>query len=329
MRTAISVTIKTLAEAISPRVPTSWGSLETASSMLCVWLLVVSTAAARDLFVNNETGNDAKNGHAAEHVDTATGPVRTIGRALHLAQKYDRVVVANTGKPYREPIALVRGKHEGDRFSPFVLEGNGATLEGSVPIPVEFWKSYGGDVFFFRPRRLNYPMLYLNGRPAQRVEADDQAEAPPKLEPLQWCLWRHDIYFRVERATFLNEYELAQPRWDTGITLYQNDGVVVANFIVQGFQLDGIQAHGTRNARVIGTRARGNGRSGIAAAGAGRLVVDYCLIGNNGAAQVWADGHSQTRVIDSQLLENTAPPVVKASQHAKVEVSTSAEPEGE
>jgi hypothetical protein len=97
-----------------------------------------------------------------------------------------------------------------------------------------------------------------------------------------------------------------------GITLYEVRHVVIRDLIVQGFQLDGINAHdGVFGASFIGVTCRGNARSGISVGGASRVRVEGCVVGNNGAAQVRTEGYSHTRVINSHLLDNTAPPVVR------------------
>ena len=86
--------------------------------------------------MDNAGGNDKNNGlHAQNQGDTAS-PVRTIAKALRLARAGDRIVLANSEQPYRECVALVGTRHSGAaRLMPFILDGNGATLDGSAPIP--------------------------------------------------------------------------------------------------------------------------------------------------------------------------------------------------
>ncbi len=63
--------------------------------------------------------------------------------------------------------------------------------------------------------------------------------------------------------------------------------------------------------RYNGLNCRGNGRSGISIGGASRVVVESCLVGNNGAAQVRAEGASHAQLIGCDLLDNTAPKIVR------------------
>ena len=57
-----------------------------------------------------------------------------------------------------------------------------------------------------------------------------------------------------------------------GITLYEVRNVVIRDLIVQGFQLDGINAHdGVFDALLKKVTCRGNARSGICVGGASRV----------------------------------------------------------
>ncbi len=82
--------------------------------------------------------------------------------------------------------------------------------------------------------------------------------------------------------------------------------------MIQGFQLDGVNAHdGVRETTLSALNCRGNGRSGISVGGASRVRIDACLVGNNGTAQVRTEGFSHTQLIGCDLLDNTAPRIVR------------------
>ena len=83
------------------------------------------------------------------------GPVQSLTRGLATAQPGDRIVMSNTGEPYRESVTLFGGRNSGQRSQPFVIEGNGATLDGSLPVPPKAWEHFAGDVFRFRPDGTN------------------------------------------------------------------------------------------------------------------------------------------------------------------------------
>jgi len=119
-------------------------------------LLVCCSAAthswARDIYVNNVTGDDRYDGNAPVAANLY-GPYRTLTRALKASAKGDRVILANTGEAYRECIALQGGRQSGYPDAPFELIGNGAVLEGAERVSPDDWSFVAGNVFRFRPPR--------------------------------------------------------------------------------------------------------------------------------------------------------------------------------
>jgi hypothetical protein len=282
-------------------------------------LFIAANVRAADLFVDNVVGDDLRDGGQAESTG-GSGPVRTLKRALELAQAGDHLRLANRGFPYREPISLSTARHCGNDVSPFVIDGQGATLDGLTPVGPHAWEPYRGAVFRFLPTKKSFQQLFLDGKPAARRKITTADRALPALEPLEWC--RHDgyMYFHVEQTRLPADYQLSCHGLQTGITLYHVHDVVIADLVVQGFQIDGINAHdGVRHCELIGVTSRGNGRSGVAVGGSSKLRLDGCLIGDNGEAQLRAEGLATLTVDDSELVDNTAPAVVHEGQ-SQVEV---------
>ena len=272
--------------------------------------LMAANIAARDVFVNNVGGDDRQNGATPSSNTQGNGPVRSIARALRLADKGDRVILANTGEAYRESITLQGRRQSGYPGRPFELIGNGAVIDGSIPIPRDAWEHVSGNVFRFSPRLKSFQQMFLDGLPLTRRVAEEGKV--PELRPLEWSLFDRKIYFHAEKGRLPQDYNLTYAGLSVGITLYEVRHVVVRDLTVQGFQLDGVNAHDSVfDASIEGTVCRGNGRSGISIGGSSRLRVDSCLVGNNGAAQVRAEGYSKTWIIDCDLLDNTAPRIVK------------------
>jgi hypothetical protein len=149
-------------------------------------------------------------------------------------------------------------------------------------------------------------MLYLGQRPATRRPVDS-AQGLPVLEPLEWCLYGRHVYFRTEPQKLPDDYGLSYASLTVGITLYEVRRVVIRDLIVQGFQLDGINAHDNAvDCKLQGLTCRGNGRSGISIGGASRIQAVDCLIGDNGSAQVRTEGECKAELIHCELLANTA-----------------------
>lgn len=287
--------------------------------MILLLLSMGSTCAARDIYVNNIGGDDRQIGAAPDARAQGAGPCRTIARALRAASKGDRIILANTGEPYRESISLVGGRHSGREGTPFVIVGNGATIDGSEEVPDDSWEYVGDNIFRFRPRRLSHQMLFLNGKPAERVNVR-RGQAIPKLKPLQWCYVDLYVYFCVEKDKLPQYYDLTHSCLPVGITLYRTENVEIQDLVIQGFQLDGISAVDSAfRTRVVGVTSRGNARSGISVGGSSRMLIEACLIGNNGAAQVRTEGYSKTEIRNSDILDNTAPKVVREGGHVLFE----------
>ncbi len=274
----------------------------------CLALAFGSSAPARDIYVNNQAGDDRYSGDRPDNSAGAEGPVRTITKAARLAGPGDRIVLAATNAPYRETVSLVGLKHSESQVAPFVLAGNGAILDGSLPVPTLAWEHFSGDVYRFRPDRLGHQQLFLKGRPAVRRPAASRDGAVPRLEPLQWSLTGGYIYFRAETGQVPDAYQPSYAALQTGITLYHVHGVEVRDLVVQGFQLDGINVFdAATDVRLIDVTARGNGRSGISVGGSSRAEIRDALVGDNGAAQLRVEGYSKTYVADCDLIDNTAP----------------------
>ncbi len=282
------------------------------STMLClaVCLFVSATASARDIYVNNVTGDDRRSG-TTDEISGGDGPFRSIGRALRAAEFGDRVIVAKTKKPYRESISIQAGRHSGGVDRPFRLVSDGAILDGTREVPVRQWVYFGDGAYRYRPRGLTRQILYLEGKPAKRVPVEKGAK-PAKLEPLQWCWAGGYIYFRPEKDKTPADYELAHTYFKVGITIYETQYVLISGFVVQGFELDGVNAHDSVfHGELSGMTCRGNARSGISIGGASRVKIRSCLLGNNGEAQLRTEGFSTTELIDCDLLDNTAPRIDK------------------
>lgn len=289
--------------------------------MLCC---SVAQLHARDWYVDNRLGDDQFSGRLRLPA-SGDGPVRTIAKALRVCGAADRIVIANTGMAYRESFTLVGGRHSGLPDFPFVVEGNGAMLDGRTLVPAEAWSVFRGDVYRFRPPRQASAMLYLGERPARFHPPLERQNGAPRLEPLEWSLVDGYIWFRVEQGKLIEDYPLSIAALAVGVGLYHVHDVVVSNLVVQGYQLDGVNAHdGVSMCRLSNVTSRGNGRSGFTVANASRVLLDGCVSGDNGASQLRSEGYSHTRLINTSLLANTAPRIVSSGGEAQIEGDSAA-----
>ena len=304
---------------------------------IVLFLFTAAPAMARDIYVDNVGGDDQHQGRAPTASNVGGGPCRSIGRALRLARSSDRIILADSGEPYRECITLQGARHSGTPDRPFVIIGNGAVLDGSRPVHPESWEHVADSVFRFQPRRTSHQQLFLDARPLVRVPVDNNNLHLPALKPMQWCLFDRHIYLNLRQPTpddpddaeFVptdvveqaaaegwryvpQQYDLDYTHHTMGVTLYDVRNVVIADVTVQGFQLDGINAHDKAfNTQLLGVVCRGNGRSGVTVAGASRVRISESLMGNNGAAQLRIEGHCIAELTECEILAFTAPSVVR------------------
>lgn len=261
-------------------------------------------ADARDIYVDNRNGDDRNDGSQPSIGSVGVGPCRTVTRALKHAQKGDRIILADTGEPYRESITLQGGRHSGSADIPFVIVGNGATLDGTSAVDASAWECVDGDLFRFRPSFMSFQQLFLDGRPCDRVRVSDKP-ALESLEPLQWTLYRGHVYFRTEENRIPQQYDLTHSDLRVGVTLYAVRHVQILDLTVQGFALDGINAHDSVfDVDLAGITSRGNGRSGLSVGGACRLELAASLIGSNGTAQVRGEGMATISVENCDVIDD-------------------------
>ena len=270
--------------------------------------LLVRPAAARDIFVDNVGGDDKNSGLHSQYQADTSSPVRTIAKALRLARAGDHIVLANSAQPYRECVALVGTRHSGAaRLIPFVLDGNGATLDGSAPIPTDGWTHYRDNIFQFRPKTLSRPVLFFSGHAIQPLPLPQATAYPPRLEPLQWCAIDGAVYFAVESSRLPSDYKLRYAELPTGITLYQVDQVVVRNLTIQGFRADGVAAAvGARNVVLDNVTCAANGQSGVCVQGGAQVELESCKLAGNGQSQLLTLPNSETHLLASELTNDTA-----------------------
>jgi hypothetical protein len=280
--------------------------MQSLQSAIAIWLLLATQVAAREIYVDNVAGDDRRNGRTAHSQGQASGPCRTIAKALRIAVAGDRVILAATGEPYRESITVQAGWNSGAGDSPFEIIGNGAVLDGTVSLAEASWEYLGRDTFRVQPRRMSYQQLFLNDEPAVRKKVVDGKL--PRLEPLEWCLYEGHIYFRVEPQHLPAGYDLRCCGLTVGITLYDVRDVVISDLTVRGFQLDGVNAHdNVRQTDLLGLTCIHNGRSGISVQNSSRVRIEACTAAGNGAAQIRQEDFSIVQLIDNQLDETTAP----------------------
>ena len=237
------------------------------------------------------------------------GPVRTLQRALELAKNGDRVVLDPSGGPYRESIALFGRKHGGNPTYPFVIEGQGALLDGTEPLPEGVWQHFRGDVYRFQPTMKPIDLTFfhlLDGDKAlAKVAVPSDTAELPDLQTGEWCLFEGFVYFRAESGKTPRDaghYNLSYSARMCGITLLQVHHVRLHDLTVQGFQLDGVSAvNGAQNIVLDNVVCRNNGRSGVTIGGASSLSAGYGTFAENLTTQILSKPYSEGLFFDCNV----------------------------
>lgn len=272
------------------------------SAVACLIIFgLTAQSFARDIFVDNLAGDDRNNGSQPVAGAVGAGPVRSITRALWIAHAGDRVVLTKNDEPYREMVCLIGPRNSGFEDSPFVIEGNGAVIDGSAMINSEDWDHAFGEIFKVRFRYMANPMLFEGDKLLPRIKIAS-AKDLSKLQVGEWASFGGKVYFRPASDRSLLTYPLAGASMASGITLFQVDQVQIRNLTVQGFRIDGIAApDAAENVLLEKIVSRANGRSGLSTGGASKVIAAESQMIENGVTPVRMEGLCKLKLANCLL----------------------------
>ena len=266
---------------------------------------------AKDIYVNNLTGQNTNSGDEPFNLIHRSGPVRTISFALRMAEQGDRIVLANNpGHPYQETISLFGVQHSGDFEGPFTIEGCGAVLDGSLPISSDLWAYVNQSTFRLRPSNSTHFALFLDGKPLPRVTVPKSPLTLPELKPFEWCIFDQFVYIALEERKQPADYNLSCTEKITGITLTHVNHVQINDLAIQGYQIDGISARNMVDNLILDNISiRGNGRHGFMAGKFSQSKIGFSRIGDNGSAQLLIDEQAKVTSFQSVIDDRISPQV--------------------
>jgi hypothetical protein len=259
-------------------------------------LMFTATIQAADLVVDNVAGNDSQNDRRLVAGPPSYGPYRTINRALLAAGPGDRIVLTNTGEPYRECISICGRQHSGTLESPLEIVGNGAVLDGSMQTTRDDWAPIGHDVWQMVHTPPGFGLLTRDGQllPYQPIAT---GQSLTDLAALSWTRVGPSIFFRGRGPIGPVEYAIAATDQTTGITLYDVRNVKISNLTVRGYRIDGINAFDrVDDVRLVNVTCIENGRAGVTVAGASRIGITGSQLRSNGQAQIRVEGQAAAYV---------------------------------
>lgn len=296
--------------------------------------LIGFNAEAKTVYVNNAMGDDRFSGEREDFDVVQAGPVRTIARATELARQGDTISLADTGVPYQECVSLTNKNASGINAEyPFILEGNGASLDGRVTVDSRQWEhfkeiykpvkdnpsEYQGDIFRlhvakYYPNAVCYCMLFVDSMPVQNKTAEPMESPVGQLNELDAALFEGYLYFRPEKGKTPEDYKLEITSLRTGITLNHVDHVVIRNLIVQGYQLDGVAlANSATNVVIEQCTIRGNARAGMSVGWGSDVQAKRILMCANAFSEVLTLPYCRVKLEKSRLSGDYGKPWIDQS----------------
>jgi hypothetical protein len=253
-------------------------------AFLTVTLLILSTADAKTLYVNNRLGSDGFDGSLEAAVSGHAGPLKTIGRALKLATISDLIVVVKTEEPYYETLTIMGRDNSGTRTYPFRIVSQGAIISGAQRMAETGWKKVGQDLWKVVPYRKGSYQLIRAGKALKELRRakGERWYKVPKLAENQWCHLRGAIYYHAEQFADPGDDDFAIAQATTGATFLKVEHVVVRGLIFQHFRVDGVHLHNqAENIVLDNVGIYENGRAGVVVSGTSTLRLKESSVQGN------------------------------------------------
>lgn len=227
--------------------------------------------------------------HARDLLVSATAPnaYRSIQSAINAAQPGDVIRLEPKATPYTETVAF-RSK-SGTVGKPIVLDGQGATLNGSEPLKAQAWEKTGTGAYrsttFMVNRKMGSSMVgryyfIMNGSANRmgRSSKGNRGQYKPvaDLKPGEWTYETKEKAFYVMPPAGQGIEEVRAPERANGVAINGDcENLTIRNITATHVWNDGFNIHGrTRNVRFENIRAIECGDDGISAHGDCHISVD-------------------------------------------------------
>ena len=283
---------------------------------------MAQAAFARDIHVDNSTGDDRYMGQSLTISAGQQGPLRTLQKAVRIAKPGDRIVIHPTGYPFHEEV-IISGitRPSPTKDFPIVIEGNGALLDGLVGIDPMLGRDMGGGLFRFETQlgpTHTSDILFVDGKPAT-LGTNRGEGGRPQLEAGQFAPWNGWLTYQLAKGDFIDRHAFAVSRLNVGLTIYRSDYWIIRNLDFRGYRLDGVRIHGpVEGLEFQHCKFLYNGRAGIAAKGLTEAaVLDSESIGNAKAAAV---SRNLTRLGLTRIRSEGSPIAVDADGTSSIRV---------
>jgi hypothetical protein len=284
-------------------------------AVVAVWFGVGAAACGRDIYVDNAAGDDRYDGGSRTAQYGRRGALRSLQRATTIARPGDRILVLNTGMSLRESVAIDgRRQPGGTPGYPIVIEGNGAVLDGTIPVEPGDGNAFGFGLF--RLDDVGGPThardwLFVNGTPAPRGR-DGSSTARPQLAVGQFAVWQGWFAFRAEPGKTLADYRFAFSKRDCGVAVYRSGYWKIRDLTIRGFRGEGVQVRGPCT-EIAFERCRFefNGHAGAAVGNLASPTFADCHATHNGRVGVVVNNHARLKLERVKLSDNPKDSIVE------------------
>ncbi len=267
--------------------------------ILLAVVFVATVASAGEIYVDNLLGNDQFDGQLAEPIDSGSGPVRSLHRAMQLAGFGDQIVLTRAGATYYDSLSLTGMRHSGSTQRPFTIVGNGATLSGLRVVPAAGWRRSGPELWKLTLTRKGFYRLLRDGRPLPESRPEEGTNPLESLAAGEWTAWRGDLYFRPDGSDPPTAQSFAYAAEQTGLSLYQVENVRIVGLTLRDFRFDGVHAQNMcRGVTLENVNCINNGRAGIAVSGSSQIEFVGGSLSQNGRHSLLISNRAGARLQD-------------------------------
>jgi hypothetical protein len=203
-----------------------------------------ATEMAGTVYLDNVKGSDQFDGSSAIPGEGGVGPVASITHASAILKPCEKLVIANTGIPYRGTLLLC-GKG-GTPETPLIVEGNGATLEGLLPTKPSDWTVLKNGVLSMKWYGMPYGfMVVADGKPP--VFAKSLRDIKPGESYYNKPLGGpHPGYYRLPEGKRLEDMtlEVDNGGFGCGVEIVGASNIIIRNLKCRYFNNDGFNIQG-------------------------------------------------------------------------------------
>ncbi len=222
------------------------------SLLIVLSLLLASTLAGKDVYVDNVKGSDRAAG-------TASAPVRTIRRGMELLSSGDTLHLTPNAQPYTESIHF-SGKNRhlaGKPGAPTIVDGHGARFSGLRHRVASEWTRSASDIYTLQLNNnawvmdqqgywSGFPIVFADGKPLpwkkSKAELLPNSYVLTKVFGAKKTAEHNQLHVRLEPGKTPADVKLETPAGDYAVCVEGVDHVTIRNIRAEYYPGDGFDS---------------------------------------------------------------------------------------